>query len=63
MPRHNRRITDTELQRQVERRIQHIEYADRLADGWVPRSQTFKPSRGKGSYTRRTKHRPDYIAA
>jgi hypothetical protein len=63
MPRRHNRISDTEFQRRVERRLEHEAYVHDLAEGRRQRAVTFTPSKGKGSYTRRTKHRPDFINA
>lgn len=60
MPRRNNRLP---LQVEVERRLAHEAYVIALVEGRRERSVTFRPGRGKGSYTRRTKHRPDYLNA
>jgi len=52
MPRRNKRS----LQREVLARMAHDEHVSRLRDGVRQRSQSFRPGKGKGAYSRKGKY-------
>lgn len=41
----------------IARRVLHEQYARDMAEGRRQRATTFRPKKGRGSYTRRRKHK------